>query len=145
MKQFVLGLLIVQLLLGGYQFSFTTSAGQPGSVARATRLPSPAVFFHIFLAVMALIVWIVYFVSDQRAVAWVAFGILAVGASLGLLMALRTIGRPTRLPVEPGEYPDPADVTVAEQLIPRPVMALHGLAATGLVVCTLLVGLGATG
>lgn len=142
MKQFVLGLLIVQLLLGGYQFSYTTGAGRPDSVARATRLPSPAVFGHMFLAVMALIVWIVFFVTDERPVAWITFGVLVVGASLGLLMASRTLGRPTRLPVGPGEYPDPADVTVAEQLIPRPVMALHGLAATGLLICTLLVGLG---
>jgi hypothetical protein len=142
MGNFVMGLLIVQLILGGYQFSIASGAGRPESVARATRLPAPLVFGHVSLAVLAVVIWIAYLGTHARTAAWIAFGVLACGASLGLVMALRTIGRSLRVPVAPGQYPEDADVTVAEELIPRPAMVLHGLAATGLVLCTFLVAIG---
>jgi hypothetical protein len=142
MGNFVMGLLLVQLILGGYQFSIVSGAGRPESVARATRLPTPVIFGHATFAVLAVVIWIAYLGTHSRTVAWIAFAVLACGASLGIVMLLRTVGRPLRLPVSAGSYPEDADVTVAEELIPRPAMVLHGLAATGLLLCTFLVAIG---
>lgn len=142
MGNFVMGLLLVQLLLGGYLFSFTTGVGRAESVARATRLPSLVVFGHMSLSVVALVTWIVYVGTRSRTVAWIAFGILLASAALGLVLLLRTVGRPVRLPVVPGEYPEDADVTVAEGLIPGPVMVLYGLVWAGLLLCPFLVAIG---
>lgn len=137
-----MGLLVVQLILGGYQFSFVADAGRPESSARASRLPDLAVFGHIVTGIATTLVWIVWLSTDQRAIPWIAVGTLALGASVGLFMARRTIGKPTIVSADAVRYPDRADVVAAEKRIPGVAMALHGTVATLMFVLVLLVALG---
>jgi len=134
-----MGALIVQLLLGGYQFSFTTGAGRPESDARASRLPSPVIFGHMLLAIVIALLWAGQMASDSRAMAWVVFGLLVGSVASGLAMFLRTARRSAWIG---GRSRNPADHRVAEKQIPVPSLAVHGLVALSLVVGVLLVALG---
>lgn len=139
MTEFVIGLLVVQLLLGAYLFSFTLSAGMKHGTARATRLPAPVLFGHPGLALTSTVLWVVWMATGERGWAWATFVAMVLAVGGGLFLVLRTVrggdvvDRPAAL--------DPADVRRAERQIPYPAIGLHGLIALTLVVCTLLVAL----
>ncbi|MEV0244501.1 hypothetical protein AB0I06_31970 [Streptomyces sp. NPDC050674] len=110
----------------------------------ATRLPAPVVFGHFALAALGLVVWIVYVVADESALAWTAFGLLLPVALLGFVMLARWI--PVRrahpavsaAPAESGTVP-------AERHFPLPVVIAHGLFAVVTLVLVLLTALGIGG
>lgn len=137
-----MGLLIVQLIIGGYQFSFVADAGRAESSARASRLPDPAVFGHMLTGIVSTLVWIVWLSTQQQVIPWIAVGTLALGGAIGLFMASRTLGKPTIVSADAVRFPDRADVVAAEKRIPTAAIALHGLIATLLFVFALLVALG---
>lgn len=142
MTHFVTGLLFIQFLLGAYHFSFTMGVGRPESNARATRLPPSVVFAHLMIAVLAAGLWLTYEGSHWRPMAWSGFASLAVGASLGAYMGLRTVGQPATLPETQGVQVEAANLVVAEKQIPTISIALHAVIAVVLVVFSLLVSLG---
>lgn len=111
-----------------------------------SRLPAPLVFSHFLLAATGLVVWIIYVISDTDALAWVAVALLVVIAVLGFTMFARW------LPVKRGAAPTrratnleaiDADHDVpAENHLPVPVVAAHGILAVATVVLVLLAALG---
>ena len=139
MSNFVMGLLLAQLLGGIYLMTFLWGAGQRSSNARATRLPDALVFVHPVLALAATSLWLVWMFDGERGWAWATFVTLLLTAAGGTVLFLktRTGGRVLDVPAA-----DPADVRVAEKQIPPIADHLHGLMGTVLVVCVLLVALG---
>lgn len=137
-----MGLLVVQLILGGYQFSIVSDAGREESTARATRLPDAAVFGHLLTGIVSTILWVVWLSTQEHAVSWIAVGTLAAGGAIGAFMFSRTAGKPAIVSTDAVRYPDRADVIAAEKRIPGISIALHGMIATLIIVCALLVALG---
>ena len=69
-------LLSIWLMRGGMQ-----QAQEAGN-----RIRPPLILSHFLLAAGGLVVWIIYLISDNDALAWIAFAILAVVAALGFTM-----------------------------------------------------------
>jgi hypothetical protein len=139
MTNFVLGLLVVQVLGGLYQLSFLLGVGSNYRNARASRLPDPLVFGHALLGLVALALWLTWRSTGEEPFVWATFGSLLLSVGGGLVMFARTAaGRAT----EPVATAGARDVRVAEKRIPKAALSVHGLAAATLVVCVLLVGLG---
>jgi len=134
MTNFVLGLFVVQMLIGAYQIAHVFSAETD------TRLPDVALLFHPMLGGTAALFWVIYMGVGGVGFAWASFGALTLGASLGLVMFARTLAEPA----EAVEHPSVVGAAkpLAEKRIPGPMLAVHGLGATLLFVCTLLVALG---
>lgn len=98
----------------------------------------PVIFGHFALAAAGLVVWIIYVINDEDALAWTAFGLLVPVALLGFTMLIRWI------PVYQGRATTPAggdQNAPAERHFPVPVVAGHGLAAVTTVVLVLLTAL----
>lgn len=91
---------------------------------RTTRL-----FSHLGLAVIGLIVWIAFLVTDSRTTAWIAVAILVVVALLGASMFLISARGRTRTA---------RTETPAEAMFPFPVVVGHGVLATTTLVLALL-------
>jgi len=108
---------------------------------RATHFPPARVFTHFLLAAGGLVVWIVYLVTDNSLLAWVAFADLVLVALLGGLLVMRW-ARDGRVAMRAGGSSDAAEVDLAEQHIPRPPVLLHGAFAVSTVVLVLLSALG---
>ncbi|MEU1209230.1 hypothetical protein [Nocardia sp. NPDC005825] len=111
---------------------------------RTSHLPPPVIFGHFLLAVIGLVLWIIYLVTDSDALAWVAFGFLVPVAALGVVMLLRWIPiyRESRTVAA-----EPAPVSIpgrepAERHFPVLVVGGHGLWAVVTVVLVLLTALG---
>jgi uncharacterized membrane protein SirB2 len=128
------GLLAIWLQRGGIQ-----QADQPGR-----RIRPPLIFTHLLLAATGLVLWIIYLASDTRALAWVAFGLLLIVASLGFGMlalwlqrrqaAAALAGTGAATTVGEGTMP-------AEQHFPIPLVVAHGLVAATTLVLVLLTAL----
>ena len=137
----------LQLIVGGYMYSFVLAAGQRSSNARATRIPDLVAFAHPLAALVAFSIWIAYVTSDRTGFAWATFVAVLVTASGGAVMGVATLRgsryvdrpEPHRGVLDPG---DPSEVRVAEKQIPLASMALHGGTFLLLAVGTLLVALG---
>jgi manganese efflux pump family protein len=108
---------------------------------RATHFPPARVFTHFLLAAGGLVVWIVYLVTDNSLLAWVAFADLVLVALLGGLLVIRW-ARDGRVAMRAGGRSDAVEVDLAEQHIPRPPVLLHGVFAVSTVVLVLLSALG---
>jgi manganese efflux pump family protein len=108
---------------------------------RATHFPPARVFTHFLLAAGGLVVWIVYLVTDNSLLAWVAFADLVLVALLGGLLVMRW-ARDGRVAMRTGGRSDAVEVDLAEQHIPRPPVLLHGVFAVSTVVLVLLSALG---
>ena len=108
---------------------------------RATHFPPARVFTHFLLAAGGLVVWIVYLVTDNSLLAWVAFADLVLVALLGGLLVVRWT-KDGRTAMRAGRRSDTAEVDLAEQHIPRPPVVLHGIFAVSTVVLVLLSALG---
>jgi hypothetical protein len=121
-------LLSIWLMRGGMQ-----QAQEAGN-----RIRPPLILSHFLLAAGGLVVWIIYLISDNDSLAWIAFAILAVVAVLGFTMfaiwlrrrQARTGGAEIATPGVP-----------AEQHFPVSVVGLHGLLAVTTVVLVLLTAL----
>lgn len=77
-------------------------------------------FCHPALAVIGLMFWIFFVVSDHFSFAWIAFGALAATALLGITWLVSGFERRRRARVPPGP------------VFPRKLVLLHGVA----VICT---------
>jgi hypothetical protein len=124
------GLLAIWLQRGGIQ-----QADQPGR-----RIRPALIFTHLTLAGSGLVVWIIYLASGTRALAWIAFALLLIVASLGFGMLALWLQRRQAAPALAGT----AGVTgqegslPAEQHFPVPIVAVHGLVAASTLVLVLL-------
>ncbi|TMR23364.1 hypothetical protein ETD86_08695, partial [Nonomuraea turkmeniaca] len=72
--------------LAGMYLLYLWLAGDGMRRAKVTRFPATLVFSHPTLAVSALVCWVAGLITGSRALAWVAFGGLAVAALLGFVM-----------------------------------------------------------
>ena len=59
--------------------------------ATASRLPAPVILAHVLLAVTGLVIWVIHLLSGSASWGWVAVGLLAGIAALGLTMFTRWI------------------------------------------------------
>jgi hypothetical protein len=127
------GLLAIWLQRGGIQ-----QADQPGR-----RIRPPLIFTHLVLAAGGLVVWIIYLASHTRALAWVAFGMLLLVASLGFGMLALWLQRRQAAPARAGAEPTGGleGSTPAEQHFPVPIVVVHGLVAATTLVLVLLAAL----
>ncbi|MER6979837.1 hypothetical protein [Streptomyces carpinensis] len=115
-----------------------------------SRLPAPVVFGHLALAALGLVVWIIYAVTDENALAWTAFGLLLPVALLGFVMLARWIpvhrDRATAAAAPAAATASGAVGAVpAERHFPLPVVLAHGLFAVVTLVLVLLTALGIGG
>lgn len=106
------------------------------------RIRPPLILSHFLFAAGGLVVWIIYLISDNHALAWIAFAILAVVAVLGFTMFAIWLRR--RQAGTNGTEVATPDVP-AEQHFPVSVVGLHGLLAVTTVVLVLLTALGVGG
>jgi manganese efflux pump family protein len=102
------------------------------------RIRPPLILSHFLLAAGGLVVWIIYLISDNDSLAWIAFAILAVVAVLGFTMFAiwlrrRQAGASGTQIAAPG--------VPAEQHFPVSIVGVHGLLAVTTVVLVLLTAL----
>ncbi|QTJ70243.1 hypothetical protein HYG77_32245 (plasmid) [Rhodococcus sp. ZPP] len=137
---------------GFYMLATWITKGGPRQ-PRTTRFPPAVIFGHFALAVIGLVIWIIYLVSDADALAWVAFALLIPVAALGFVMLVRWI--PTYRAHTPqaavgartavGTHTSEDASTVPEKHFSVVVVAGHGLFAAITEVLVLLTALGVGG
>jgi uncharacterized protein YneF (UPF0154 family) len=130
--------------LGGFVLlgTWIQRGGMKQQRSGTSRLPAPIVFGHFGLAAAGLVVWIVYVVTDTQALAWVAVVLLVLIALLGFTMFARWLPARRAAPAAGAEVS--AEVP-AEQHLPVPVVAAHGVVAVATVLLVLLSALGVGG
>ena len=107
----------------------------------------PRILSHFALAATGLVLWIIYVATDSDALAWIAFGMLAVVAALGFSMLaiwLQQRRSPDAVAATPGG-PAGGAVQPAERRFPIPVVVAHGLVAAATLVLVLLTAAGVGG
>ena len=129
-----LGLFLLAIWLIEYDRDFQRAA--------ATRLPVPVISAHALLAVVGLVVWVSYILLDNRRLAWTALIILATGAMLGLIMAVRWIGVYRTFTAAKTGAAEPA--IPPERNFPVPVVIAHGLFAVTTLTLVLITAVGAS-
>jgi hypothetical protein len=97
------------------------------------RIRPPLILSHFLLAATGLLLWIIYLVADEEALAWIAFALLLVVALLGFTMFAIWLRRRRAV----GAQAIGVDVP-AEQHFPVPVVAAHGVLAAVTLVLVLL-------
>ncbi|MDR8415014.1 hypothetical protein [Nonomuraea sp. 3-1Str] len=102
----IVGIYLLYLWLSG--------GGLRQQATKVTRFPVTLIFSHPVLATAALACWVAHLVTGVRALAWTAFGVLAVAALLGFTMFTRWLGG--------GRH-----ARGAERRFPVLAVALHGL------------------
>lgn len=145
---------------GIYMFSVWIAKG---GLRRPTgsRFPAPLIFGHLVSAVIGLVLWIIYLVTDSDGLAWAAFIVLLPVALLGFVMLVRWIPtfqtRQHAASAATGTRPQPvstpagqataaaAAAAAAEQHFPVAVVAGHGVFAVATVILVLLTALGIGG
>jgi hypothetical protein len=137
------------LLLGIWLVEYDRDGRRGGS----SRLPVPVISGHALLAVAGVPIWLVYLVTDERRLAWVAASIVVGVALLGLTMFVRWIGvyRTSRVVAAPvavtsttafGVASEPAPAAPPERNFPVAVVLCHGVFALTTVVLVLLTTFG---
>jgi len=122
------GLLGIWLQRGGM-----AQSSQPGR-----RIRPPLIFGHMLLAATGLVLWIIYVAADSKGIAWAAFVLLLIVATLGFAMFALWLqrrgagGAPTTA-LAPAEGEEPA-----EQHFPVAIVGAHGLLAATTLVLVLL-------
>ncbi|TQC41320.1 hypothetical protein EEB14_55615 [Rhodococcus sp. WS4] len=134
---------------GFYMLSVWIAKGGPRRPS-ASHFPPALIFGHLALAVVGLVLWIIYLLTDTDALAWVAFIVLLPVAALGFTMLVRWIpsyrARAAVTATAPGATAGAATEQVpAEKHFPVVVVAGHGLFAVVTVVLVLLTALGVGG
>jgi hypothetical protein len=109
----------------------------PGDRIRAGRILG-----HFGLAATGLVLWVVYVATDSKALAWVAFALLAVVALLGFSMLAIWLRQRSREPAVAGAIPGGSEAAPAERHFPTPVVGVHGVLAAVTLVLVLLVAAG---
>src|SRR5580765_4684439 len=122
-------LLAIWLMRGGMQ-----QAQEAGN-----RIRPPLILSHFLLAAGGLVVWIIFLITDNDALAWIAFAILAVVAALGCTMFAIWLRRRQARTGGGAEMGTPG--VPPEQHFPVPVVGAHGLLAVTTVVLVLLTAL----
>ncbi|MFF0499021.1 hypothetical protein ACFYU5_21635 [Nocardia aobensis] len=150
----IAALILWLLTAGGGFFLLATwiakgGARQPSS----SHLPPPVVFGHFLLAAAGLVVWIIYLIVDEDALAWVGFALLVPVALLGFVMFFRWL--PVfRTRTANHATPDHAATNVAgaheaaepaERHFPVAIVGGHGVLAVATLVLVLLTALGVGG
>jgi hypothetical protein len=102
------------------------------------RIRPPLILSHFLLAAGGLVVWIIYLISDNDSLAWIAFAILAVVAVLGFTMFAIWLRR-RQAGASGTEIAAPG--VPAEQHFPVSIVGVHGLLAVTTVVLVLLTAL----
>jgi preprotein translocase subunit SecG len=113
-----------------------------------THLPPVRVFTHFGLAAAGLIVWIIYLVTDNTLLAWIAVADLVLVAIIGVVMVRQWAkdGRAALAAATAGAAQSSGGgPDLAEQHIPRPPVVLHGIFAVSTLVLVLLTALGIGG
>jgi len=156
--------LITWLVTAGFGFFMLIRWATRGGVRKVegagSNLPAARVFTHFGLAVAGLILWIVYLVTGNTLLAWIAFADLILIALLGVLM-VRQWAKDGRIAMaaagaqsgaggaaaggNPAGGAATGGVDLAEQHIPRPPVVLHGIFAVTTVILVLLAALGVGG
>ena len=77
--------------------------------AEPTRLPVLVIAGHVMFAVLGLVSWVIYLITDTEIYSWTSAGALAAIATLGFTMAVRWIGvyrawRRASAPADPMPY-----------------------------------------
>ncbi|MFF9018614.1 hypothetical protein [Streptomyces eurythermus] len=137
--------------LGGFYLlgTWIRHGGNRRRPSGTSRLPAPVVFGHFALAAIGLVVWIIYVVADENALAWISFGLLLPVALLGFVMLARWI--PVRRDRAGAEAPSATTASgtdgsvPAERHFPLAVVLAHGLFAVATLVLVLLTALGIEG
>uniref|UniRef100_A0AAU2VEZ9 DUF2231 domain-containing protein n=1 Tax=Streptomyces sp. NBC_00003 TaxID=2903608 RepID=A0AAU2VEZ9_9ACTN len=124
--------------------------GRSAGGTRPSRLPAPVIFGYFALAAIGPVVWIIYVVADETALAWTSFGLLLPVALLGFVMPARWIpvyrARAAAAPAAATAHAAEGTAAVpAERHIPLPVVLAHGLFAVITLVLVLLTALGIGG
>jgi hypothetical protein len=103
------------------------------------RIRPPLILGHFALAATGLVLWIVYVAVGTDALAWIAFVLLLVVALLGFTMFAIWLQRRSG---RGGSIATAGATEPAEQGLPVPVVALHGLLAATTLVLVLLAAVG---
>lgn len=95
-----------------------------------SRISPARIGTHVALAVAGLVLWVLYLSTDATAWGWLAFALLPLAASFGLLMFVTWLsGR---------RYQTETTTRPAEQRFPTLIVAGHGLLAVVTVVAVFL-------
>lgn len=100
-----------------------------------SRIRPPLIMSHFLLAAAGLVLWIVYLIDDKKTLAWIAFALLLVVATLGFAMFAIWLRRRTAAAGEIASKP-------AEQHFPIAIVGLHGLLAATTLVLVFLTAAG---
>jgi len=108
-----------------------------------TRFPAGLVFGHLGLAATGLVLWIAYLLLDNDRLAWIAFVVLlpVVGLGVGMFARWGAGRRRAAVGVSPSGAATAGGALPAEQTLPVPVVAAHGVFAVATVVLVLLAAL----
>jgi hypothetical protein len=112
------------------------------------RIRPPLIFGHFALAATGLVIWIVYVVSDQDALAWVAVALLVVVALLGFTMLAIWLQQRQQPAPSAGSATAPSAAAAgppAEQRFPVPIVVLHGVLAVATLALVVLTAAGVGG
>ncbi|MGW4339497.1 hypothetical protein ACWEK5_42930 [Rhodococcus koreensis] len=130
---------------GFYMLTVWVAKGGPRQPS-TSRFPPALIVGHLGLAVVGLVLWIIYLLTDADALAWVAFVVLLPVAALGFTMLARWVPGYRARTAVPATAPGAgADGEPAEMHFPVVVVAGHGLFAVATVVLVLLTALGIGG
>ena len=77
--------------------------------AAASRLPALVITGHVLFAVVGLLSWVIFLITDKEMYSWTSAGALAAIATLGFTMAIRWIAvyrtwRRASVPADPMPY-----------------------------------------
>jgi hypothetical protein len=144
MAGLILGIWIITAVGGTFLWSFTTGVGRPESVARTSSLSPLLLFAHPLIGLTGMTVWIAYLYQGGDVLPWVAFALLVTGAVVGDVLLMRTL-RPRRVFGATAQGDPVGNRRRAEDLMPRPVIVLHGVLAVVLMGLVLLYALGYQG
>jgi preprotein translocase subunit SecG len=141
--------LVTWIITAGFGFFMLVRWATHGGLRKVegaeTHLPPVRVFTHFGLAAAGLIVWIIYLITDNTLLAWIAVADLVVVAIIGVVMVRQWAkdGRAAMAAATAGTAPSSGGAPdIAEQHIPRPPVVLHGIFAVSTLVLVLLTALG---
>jgi len=148
--------LITWIITAGFGFFMLIRWATRGGLRRVpgaeTHLPPVRVFSHFGLAAAGLVVWIIYLITNNTLLAWIAFADLVLVAIIGLVMVAQwakdgraAMAAATASANAGAVRSDASGVELAEQHIPRPPVVLHGIFAVSTVILVLLAALGIGG
>jgi hypothetical protein len=123
--------------VGGFFLLGTWIAKGGTRAPRTSKFPPAVIFGHFGLAAVGLVLWIIYVIADNTALAWTAFIVMIPVALLGFTMFFRWL--PTyRARATAGPGTTSAAQEAPEKHFPVAVVMGHGLLAVITVVLVLI-------